>query len=553
MKRMSAVLAALLCLVSSAKAAIGAEGAADPRLAVTRSGAVMGERLDAGTVVFRGIPYAAPPLRALRWRPPEPPAPWQGLRAATVFGPACIQPRSAKGALYADDPSLNVWKPAGTSGGSESRAPVMVWIHGGALINGDLASPLDDGAALARRGVLVVSVNYRLGVFGYLAHPALSAESPRHVSGDYGLLDQIAALKWVRANIAGFGGDPGNVTIFGQSAGGLSVMELMVSPLARGLFHKAIVQSGYMVANPELRRARFGQPSAETLGGALTDAIRVHDLESLRATPADTLQDAAFAVGYYPQPTVDGWVLPRQVVEAFDDGQQAPVPLLVGFNAGEVRSLRMLAPRIPKSAADYEAEVRRRYRDLADAYLRLYPSAAVEDSVLAASRDGLYGWTAQRLAVKQAAAGQPAFLYLFDHAYPAATALNLRAFHGAELPYLFGQVGPGGKLWRNWPRPPDTAAETALSNAIIGYWTAFARTGAPAAAGEPVWRPFADGGAYMDFDNRAQPSSDLMPGMYALHEEVIGRRRRAGNQNWFANIGLASPTVPPPAPVTPPR
>ncbi len=551
------VLAITLALSLVYAAATAATESSDPRLAETQAGAVRGEGLADGRVVFRGIPFAAPPVRDLRWKPPMPPAPWRGVRDATAFGPACIQPRSVKGALYADDRprtsedclSLNVWKPASAAGAAESRAPVMVWIHGGALINGDSSSPLDDGAAMARRGVVVVSINYRLGIFGYLAHPALSAESPRHVSGDYGLLDQIAALSWVQANIAGFGGDPGDVTIFGQSAGGLSVMELMISPLARGLFHKAIVQSGYMVSNPELRRARFGQPSAEALGGALTDAIRVHDLDSLRATPADTLQDAAFAVGYYPQPTIDGWALPRQVIEAFDDGQQAPVPLLVGFNAGEVRSLRMLAPRVPGSAADYEAEVRRRYRDLADAYLRLYPSANLEESVLAATRDGLYGWTAQRLAVKQTAMGQPAFLYLFDHAYPAAVALNLRAFHGAELPYLFGQVGPGGKLWPNWPRPPETAEETALSETMIDYWTAFARTGVPAAPGAPIWRPFADGGAYMDFDERAGPSSGLIPGMYALHEEVIARRRRAGTQAWFANVGLASPPVPPPASV----
>ena len=549
MKTVVAALALVLCLPS----AVLADGA-DARLTATRSGEVRGEALDDGVVVFRGVPYAAPPVRDLRWRAPAPPAPWQGVRDATVFGPACIQPRSPKGALYADDPprmsedclSLNIWRPT-----QATRAPVMVWIHGGALLSGDAGSPLDDGAALARRGVVGVSINYRLGLFGYLAHPQLSAESPQNVSGDYGLLDQIAALRWVRDNIAAFDGDPGNVTIFGQSAGGLSVMELLVSPLARGLFHKAIAQSAYMVSNPELRRARFGQPSAETLGAELVQALHAPDIDTLRTTPADTLQAVALAVGYFPQPTVDGWVLPKQVVEALDDGDQAPVPLLVGFNAGEIRSLRTLAPRAPKSAADYEAEVRRRYRDLADAYLRLYPSGDIEESVLAATRDGLYGWTAQRLAVKQAAVGRPTFLYLFDHVYPAETALNLRAFHGSELPYLFGQVGPGGRLWRNWPRPPDTAEETALSDAVIGYWTAFARDGTPAAAGQPIWRPFADGGAYMDFVDRPVPASDLMPGMYALHEAVVTRRRHAGNQNWFANVGLASPPVPPGPPGSP--
>ena len=544
--RAKAILLAIgLCLAPVAKAL---PQTFDVLLATTEAGAVRGVALSDDLVVFRGVPYAAAPVKALRWRPPMPPAPWQGVRDASRFGPACMQPRSPKANLYADDPermsedclSLNVWKPANTS-----AAPVMVWIHGGALLSGELAGPLDDGAALARRGVVVVSVNYRLGVFGYLAHPQLTTESANRSSGDYGLLDQIEALRWVRANIARFGGDPANVTVFGQSAGALSVMELMASPLARGLFHKAIAQSAYMVSVPELSRPRFGQPSAESLGEGLLQALHAPDIETLRATPADTLQNAALAVGYLPLPTVDGWVLPRQIVDTLDRGEQAPVPILVGFNEGELRSLRMLLPRAPKTAADYESEVRRRYRDLADAYLRLYPGSDIDRSVLAASRDGLYGWTAERLAIKQTALGRDAFLYLFDHGYPSEDAANLRAFHASELPYLFGQVGPAGRTPRNWPRPPDTPEEIALSDAIIGYWTSFARSGSPAAPGQPAWRPFSDGGAYMRFQDSPKAASDLYPGMYALHEQVVARRRKAGNQNWFANVGLASPPVPP--------
>ena len=544
--RAKAILLAIgLCLAPVAKAL---PQTFDVLLATTEAGAVRGVALSDDLVVFRGVPYAAAPVKALRWRPPMPTAPWQGVRDASRFGPACMQPRSPKANLYADDPermsedclSLNVWKPA-----NASAAPVMVWIHGGALLSGELAGPLDDGAALARRGVVVVSVNYRLGVFGYLAHPQLTTESANRSSGDYGLLDQIEALRWVRANIARFGGDPANVTVFGQSAGALSVMELMASPLARGLFHKAIAQSAYMVSVPELSRPRFGQPSAESLGEGLLQALHAPDIETLRATPADTLQNAALAVGYLPLPTVDGWVLPRQIVDTLDRGEQAPVPILVGFNEGELRSLRMLLPRAPKTAADYESEVRRRYRDLADAYLRLYPGSDIDRSVLAASRDGLYGWTAERLAIKQTALGRDAFLYLFDHGYPSEDAANLRAFHASELPYLFGQVGPAGRTPRNWPRPPDTPEEIALSDAIIGYWTSFARSGSPAAPGQPAWRPFSDGGAYMRFQDSPKAASDLYPGMYALHEQVVARRRKAGNQNWFANVGLASPPVPP--------
>jgi len=539
---MTVAVTVALCVAAPATAADS-----DGAVANTTGGQVSGKPLADGMVVFRGIPYASPPVGGLRWRPPQPAAPWSGVRDATAFAPACMQPLSPRGALYADDPPkmsedclyLNVWKPAGAA-----KAPVMVWIHGGALQAGNLAGPLFDGAGLAKQGVLVVSMNYRLGVFGFLAHPQLTAESPKHSSGNYGLEDQIAALIWVRMNIAQFGGDPDNVTIFGQSAGGLSAMDLMASPLARGLFQKAIVQSAYMVSYPELSRARFGQPSAEGVGGLVAGALHAADIRDLRALPADVMEKDALAVGFVPLPTVDGWVLPHQIVETLDRGEQAPVPLLVGFNAGEIRSLRGLAPRDPKTSADYEAEVRRRYRDLADAYLKLYPSTDIEESVIAATRDGLYGWTAERMATKQAAIGQPTFLYLFEHSYPAATALKLDAFHASELPYEFGQIGPGGHLTANWPAPPDTPQEAALSSAIISYWTSFARTGVPAAPDQPVWAPFTPGGAYMDFAAQPKASTDLMPGMYALHEEVITRRRHAGNQNWFANVGLASPVVP---------
>jgi len=541
--RLIAALALALCAGQAA-------AAADPTVVTVQNGQLQGAALADGMVVFRGIPYAAPPLGNMRWRPPLPADPWAGVRTATAFAPVCMQPRGAKTDIYYDPlPKmdedclyLNVWKPAGAA-----KAPVMVWIHGGAFATGNLASPQYDGAALARRGVVVVTLNYRLGIFGFLAHPQLTAESIQHSSGNYGLLDQIEALRWVQANIAAFGGDPGNVTIFGESAGGLSVLDLMTSPVARGLFQKAIAESAYAVSVPELNHARFGQPSAEAIGLTVSQALQAPDISAMRAIPADTLENAS-ARWFAPLPTVDGWVLPHQVVETQDAGQQAPVPLLVGFNAGEVRSLRVLLPKIPATSADYEAQVHDRYRDLADAYLALYPSSHVEDSVLAASRDGLYGWTAERTAAKQTAIGQPAFLYLFEHHYPAEDARNLAAFHGSELPYVFGQIGPNGWVSQNWPKPPNTSDEVALSDAVIGYWTSFARDGVPTAAGAPDWKPFADGGAFMDFQDKPVLGANLMPGMYALHEEVISRRRAAGNQNWFANIGLASPPVPRPAP-----
>jgi para-nitrobenzyl esterase len=421
----------------------------------------------------------------------------------------------------------------------------MVWIHGGALNTGSSASRLFDGEHLAQRGVVVVSVNYRLGILGFLAHPELSEESPQHVSGNYGLLDQIAALKWVKANIKAFGGDPANVTIFGESAGALSVMDLLASPRARGLFAKAIAESAYMVSTPQLHNSRYGLPSAEAIGVATAKALNAAHLKDLRAIDGLTLVTKSPATGYVPLPTVDGWLLPDQLVEIFDRGEQTHVPLLVGFNAGELRSLRALLPPIPKTPADYESEVKTRFRDLSDTYLKHYPSDDLQGSVLAASRDGLYGWTAQRLALKQAAVGQPSYLYFFAHAYPSEQPLDLEAFHASEIPFVFGLVGSDAALPTHWPKPPDTPAERALSKAIMDYWTTFARSGVPSSDAAPTWKPFADGESYMEFRDKPLASAHLLPGMYALTEELIHRRRVAGTQYWFTNIGLASPPVPP--------
>ena len=522
-------------------------GPASPTIS-TETGPVSGVPLANGVWVFRGIPYATPPVGPLRWRPPTPPARWSGVRRLSEFGPACIQPKSLPTSIYADDPVrmgedclyLNIWKPA-----EASAAPVMVWIHGGALNTGSSASRLFDGEHLAQRGVVVVSINYRLGILGFLAHPELSAESPQHVSGNYGLLDQIAALKWVKANIKAFGGDPSNVTLFGESAGALSVMDLLASPQARGLFAKAIAESAYMVSTPQLHNSRYGLPSAEAIGVETAKVFKAGNLKDLRAIDGVTLVTTSSAAGYVPLPTVDGWLLPDQLVEIFDRGEQTHVPLLVGFNAGELRSLRVLLPPIPKTPADYESEVKTRFRDLSDAYLKHYPSNDVQGSVLAASRDGLYGWTAQRLASKQAALGQPSYLYFFAHSYPSEQPLDLEAFHASEIPFVFGLAGTDAALPTNWPKPPDTPAERALAKAIMDYWTTFARAGVPSSDGAPVWKPFADGESYMEFRDKPLASAHLLPGMYALAEELIHRRRVAGTQYWFTNIGLASPPVPP--------
>lgn len=527
---------------------IPAEPGGDGGVSVlTGRGALSGLELAGAVTVFRGIRYARAPVGQLRWKPPVAAGPWSGVREAVEFGPACVQARPVPGSIYAHEPKrmsedclfLNVWRPAQAAG-----APVMVWLHGGALRSGDPASAMYDGHELARRGVVVVTVNYRLGVLGYLAHPQLSAQSAHGVSGNYGLLDQIEALRWVGENIAAFGGDAGNVTVFGESAGALSAIELMCSPLARGLFHKVIVQSGYLVSNPELERTRFGQPSAHAVGQELARELGAADVAALRAMPADTLVQAAAEAGFDPQASIDGWVLPRQILECLECAEQAPVPVIAGFNEGEIRAFRALLPSLPADASEYETRVRNIYRDLAPRYLARYPAANIEESALAAARDACHGWSAERLVRAQSGLGLAAYLYFFAHHYPAQEALHLEAFHASELPYEFGRIGTAEGWPQLWPRPPDDARERALSEAIMSYFTAFARDGVPLAPAAPAWPPYRDERAFLELRDTPRAGRHLLPGMFELHEEIMARRQAPGIGKWAANVGLASPTVP---------
>ncbi|HEX4736889.1 MAG TPA: carboxylesterase family protein [Allosphingosinicella sp.] len=500
-------------------------------------------------LVFKGIPFARPPVGPLRWRAPQPMPRWDGVREATAFGPACFQPESKLNTIYTaaapppmseDCLTLNIWAPA-----HARHAPIFFWIYGGALWGGASRDPMYDGRKLAERRLVVVSINYRLGPLGWLAHPELSGESPQGLSGNYGLLDQIAALHWVKDNIAAFGGDPANVTIAGESAGGLSVLYLLASPAARGLFAKAIAQSSYMISTQELKARNHGTPSAEESGVALAAALHAPNLAALRAMDPAALTNGAAVAGFAPFGAVDGHILPDQLVAVFDKGAQARVPVLAGFNSGEIRSLTVLAPPVPASAADYEKTIRAAYGDLADAFLRLYPATSLKESIYATTRDALYGWTAERLVRKQAAVGAPSYLYLFDHGYPAADEAGLHAFHASELPYVFGTLDGTPPLW---PKIPATPRETSLSDAMLDYWSSFARTGRPQAAHAPGWPAFAQGGGYMHFADGPEPATNLMPGMYALNEEVVCRRRAAGTLPWHWNVGLASPKLPPVTP-----
>jgi len=522
----------------------GAEDVKAGPIVKAPAGAVEG-RMEGQLRVFKGIPFALPPVRERRWKAPGPMPPWTGVKKTTEFGAACWQPKPTLSTIYTRSPmpmsedclTLNIWSPI-----HAENAPVFFWIYGGALVGGASREETYAGARLAAQGIVVVSINYRLGVLGWLAHPELSKESPLGISGNYGLLDQIQGLHWVQQNIRAFGGDPSNVTIAGESAGALSVMYLMASPPARGLFAKAIAESAYMISTPELKKASFGTPSAEDSGVKLAAALHAPNIAALRAMDSEKLAMEAPSAGFAPWGAIDGQVLSGQLVEVFDKGEQAPVPLLAGFNSGEIRSLRVLAPQPPATAAAYETTIRAQYGDLADQFLRLYPSTDMPESLLAITRDALYGWTAQRLVRKQTALGKPAFLYFWDHGYPAADNAGLHAFHASELPYVFGTLQDTPPLW---PKIPATPQETKLSDAMIGYWTSFARTGKPHATNEPDWPAFGTTGSYLKIEETPQPSDHLMPGMYELNEEVVCRRRASGDIPWGWNVGLWSPKLPP--------
>ena len=539
----AACLAATAC--AHAQGTVAGTAAAPGVLVDSPAGSFRGAR-DGEIGVFRGLDYAQAPIGELRWKPPVAKPKATGVIDASKFGSICYQPEFppiATNIYYEELPpmsedclSLNIWQPR-----NADKAPVFVWIHGGSLLTGASRFSMYDGRRLAERGVMVVSINYRLGALGFLAHPGLSAESQDGVSGNYGLLDQIEALRWVKRNIASFGGDPENVTIAGESAGGLSVMHLLASPAARGLFDKAVMQSAYMVSEPHLRADRNGHGSAESEGMRIAAALAAETIADLRRMSASDVTKRSVAAGFQTYITVDGKIVPKQLVDLFDEGAQAKVPILTGFNSGETRSLRMLVPKASADAAAYENAIRQNYGDLADVFLRIYPSSDIEESALQATRDALYGWTTQRLAVKQTAAGAPSYAYLFDHGYRDADKAGLHAFHGAELPYMFGTIRETGP---NWPSIPRTDAERKFSDTMLDYWSSFARSGMPESARGPQWPAFGADERWMVFGDKPAVVQDVLSFRYDLVEHVTCRRRVAGDQQWNWNTGLASPPVP---------
>jgi para-nitrobenzyl esterase len=513
-------------------------------------------RFDAerGVEIFKGIPFAKAPVGELRWQPPRPAEPWAHVRSATEAGPACPQTITPPEAFYTfDQPQvsedclyLNVWAPRGGR-----NLPVMLWIHGGALIWGAGSDPWYDGALLANEDVIVVTFNYRLGVLGYFSHPELSAESLHGASGNYGTLDQIAALQWVKRNIAAFGGDPDRVMLFGESAGALSITHLMASPLATGLFHGALAQSVYLPAMPELRAARFG-PSAEDAGLAFGQAHGAPTLADLRAMPVDALIDAASTsygnVGG-AMAVVDGWVQHQQVFETFAQGLQAKVPFIAGYNSGEQRALDPgTLPPFPADPVDFETRVRAAYGDLADEFLRLYPPHMVTDSSYDAVRDAYYGWAVERLLRDHRAVTPDAWMYYFDHVYAAADARGLGAFHASDIFFTFGLIGPDTQVPPNWPAPAAEAGDARMARMMMGCFASFARHGNPASESSPAWPAFdADRGSCLVFrEGDAIATGRPMPGMFELHDAHFARLMKAGVPWTWVNMGTAATPLPEP-------
>lgn len=499
-------LALLLLVAPSLPTLAQAADSPAPRVALA-AGRLVGraEQVDgAALAVFRGIPYAAAPVGALRWRPPQPVPAWSGERQAAAFGPRCMQLPLFGDMVFRsrgmaeDCLALNVWAPAeAVASGPAARRPVLVYFYGGGFLAGDGSEPRYDGARMAAQGVLAVTVNYRLGVFGFLATPALAAESPDHATGNYGLLDQVAALRWVHDNIARFGGDPARVTIAGESAGSISVSALMASPLARGLFAGAIGESGALIRPI----APLPRDRAEARGQAFMRQVGADSLAALRALPASALLAATRPAGGAAvdfTPDIDGRFLREPPADTFARGAQARVPLLLGSNSQEASAAAILKGQAP-TPAHYRAALAALFGKCAARALALYPGedeAQVVRSATALASDLFIAHATWRwMDLHRRTGGQPVWYYLYAHPRPARRAPapgeqpDTGAVHSGEIEYALGNLD-GNPVYA-W-----TAADRAVSRTLQGYLLAFIRRGNPNADGLPAWPAVAprDGG-----------------------------------------------------------
>ncbi|HEV2197591.1 MAG TPA: carboxylesterase family protein [Candidatus Acidoferrum sp.] len=469
----------------------------------TESGVVEGvATASPGVRIFRGIPFAAPPVGALRWNAPQPVKAWKGVRKAAEFGPRCMQAPVFSDMIFrdrADKPMsedclyLNVWTPAQSA---QDGLAVMVWFYGGGFQAGSSSEPRYDGENFATKGIIVVSVNYRLGVFGFLSHPGLTKESREHASGNYGLMDQIAGLIWVKKNIAAFGGDPDKVTIAGESAGSLSVSALMASPLAKGLFRGAIGESGAFFGRPPAGSAMQALSETEKTGTKFAESIGAKDLAALRTKTAEELLAAAQkdpSVRFWP--SIDGYVLLKDVATIFAEGQQSHVPLLAGWNAEEASWAVVYAKEKP-TAQTFPEQLRTRFNDRAAEVLKLYPASTVEEarkSAIDLASDLFIVYITWEWLEMQNKTGQAAvYGYVFDRTPPVAadTMVNgvspkeLGARHACEIEYVFGALKSQPNPWE----PVDFK----ISDAMGSYWANFTKAGNPNGPGLATW-PVYDG------------------------------------------------------------
>ncbi|SHM19807.1 carboxylesterase/lipase family protein [Mucilaginibacter sp. OK098] len=448
----------------------------------TKSGLISGTTNATGDVhIFKGVPFAAPPVGELRWREPQPVAPWSGIRKCDRFGPNAMQRKPVPADAYGEEiliPEdlkisedclyLNVWTPAKQPG---EKRPVIVVVHGGSFTAGSGAVPILDGEQTAKKGVVVVTINYRLGIFGFLAHPALSGESPHHASGNYGILDQIAAFKWIKQNIAAFGGDPQNITANGGSAGSCGVLTMIASPLSKGLFRRAISESGPLFKPNHCLTLR----QAEAEGLKTMNEKNADDLSAMRAIPAETLLKG----DYMRLPVVDGYVLSDQILAIFTREKQNDVDLLIGYNTGDDD-----LETAPLTAAAFTAAAQKRYGQKAEIFLKRYPAHTDDQaaqSQLFLTRDSVFALENYIWAKCQISHGKcRAWFYYFSHAAPGKP--NYGAFHGSQTAYALHNLYKWNKPFTDWDR--------FLSNAMNGYWINFAVTGNPNAKDLPNWPAF---------------------------------------------------------------
>jgi para-nitrobenzyl esterase len=474
------------CLLFGALLAAAAKHPLADQPVPTRNGLITGVATSDGAVAsFKGIPFAAPPVGELRWRAPKPAAQWEGVRKAEDFSASCVQrivqerkpwtyEFMAHNSVSEDCLYLNVWTGAKAS---TERRPVFVWIYGGGYNEGSAAVPAYDGENLARRGIVVVTINYRVGLLGFLAHPDLTKESgTNQSSGNYGTLDQIAALQWVQQNIAGFGGDPNRVTVGGQSAGASSVHNLVASPLAKGLFQRAIAQSGSSVA----AIARGGKlADAEAAGLKFTESKGFREVQPLRAMPWDILITPP--VGGF-RPVVDGWVLPASPLDVLAAGKQNDVPTLTGLTADEGSS----SPEYGKVPGEkWREQMQQRFGAMADGFFKLYPVDGGAEAQKAGARDmglvSMHLWAAHRAKT----AKTKAFTYYWTHTMPGPDAERFGAFHTSEVPYVFQTLDKAPAGSRVWSDRDRKIAETMGS-----YWINFITTGDPNGKGLEPWPAF---------------------------------------------------------------